>query len=170
MKRRLAGLAAASVLLAATAAARAEGPESAPEMRWYGYQALALDATAVGVFALGGAMIGSCHSAPCDGSLQALGLVSLVVYQFGGPTVHALHGHWPRPFYSGLVRFAPIAAALVLPERAVSRLVLPGVVGAIIFDDGFLAHEPVKRTPWLALVPTYESRYGTRGIAATGTF
>jgi hypothetical protein len=72
-------------------------------MRWYGYQSMVIDAARGQPVASGrredralwfGASPGQCGSnRPRESSGS-----SLVVYEFGGPTVHALHGHWPRPF------------------------------------------------------------------------
>jgi hypothetical protein len=172
MKRGLAGLAAACLLLAATAA-RAEEPEESPEMRWYGYQALALDVTAIGLVVVPSALAGcgfSSGSSGCDWrGVEVLGAFSLVVYQFGGPMVHALHGHWPRPIYSGLARLAPVVGSLLVSERAGPRMLVVGALGAMIFDDGFLAHEEVRPARF-AVVPTYDPIRRSRGLALAGRF
>jgi len=175
MKCPLAGLAGA-LLLVAGVPARAQEPAPKPEaMRWYGYQSMVIDAAAVSLALAGaaktelcvfGASPGQCGSNP---AAEIFWASSLVVYEFGGPTVHALHGHWPRPLYSAAARAAPLVGALLVSERAAPPILLFGVLGAMVLDDGFLAHERAGPSS-LALVPTVDPAHRGRGLALAGRF
>jgi hypothetical protein len=167
-------LAAGLLLLARSAAAEEPGP--GPEMRWYGYQLMVIDAAAVSLalagaakteFCVFGTQPGNCASTT---TAEIFWDLSLVVYEFGGPTVRALHGHWPRPVLSLMARSAPLVGSLVVSERASRPILLFGILGAMILDDGFLAHEPVKPPPKVTLVPTFDPVHGRRGLALAGTF
>jgi hypothetical protein len=175
MRRLLAGLAGA-LLLVAGAPARAQEPAPEPEtMRWYGYQSMVIDAAAISLALAGAAKTELCVFGTSPGQCTSNQVAdifwasSLVVYEFGGPTVHALHGHWPRPLYSAAARAAPLVGALLVSERAAPPILLFGVLGAMVLDDGFLAHERARPSS-LALVPTVDPVRHERGLALAGRF
>jgi len=161
--------------LAAPSRAAAQTEEEAPIMSWYGYQSLALDGTAFVLSMVGVSKIEWC---PFGGPSEACGsdnraanrylVGAVLLYGLGGPTVHALHGHWPRAGFSLMARAAPFLAPLLLPQDRAGGFFALGALGAIILDDAFMAHEPAK--PLFSVVPTYHPLTRTRGLALAGTF
>jgi hypothetical protein len=115
-------------------------------------------------------LIGSCAYG-CGTSREAelLATFSLVVYEFGGPIVHAVHGHWPRPLFSAIARAAPVLGAALVSDRAARPILISGVLGAMILDDAFLAHEPAPPSR-VAVVPTWDPVRRRAGLALAGSF
>jgi hypothetical protein len=104
------------------AAEQADAPST-----WYGYQTLAVDASATAIMGLSLAQKGS--------ALPALGVLT---YAVGAPIVHIVHGH-------GYKAFGDLALRLAAP-------VATGFVGAII-GGATVSHNDTN--PFAALGPLY---------------
>ena len=161
-----AGVAAGQTLAAAT-----ETPV-ATEEHWYGWQTMIADAGAVGLTAAGFGI-----AAAADGRSKAgvnVVYAGLGAFVFGGPIVHAAHGHWAKAGGSLALRLGlPVllwAAAFSAglgscddPDGGCGAEVLgafaglAGVVLAVWLDAGLLARErvaaPVRSQPIVAFTP-----------------
>ena len=155
---------------------------------WYGWQTLASDAAASGLFF---AAAKSGHGNLDDGAGTTLSLLSAAVYLAGAPTVHLLHHRSLRALGSFGLRIAlPVVGGMLGSATAtcppptgdygncgVGELVLGAGVGfvlAIALDAGALAwDEPKRKEPSSArwgLGPTISSD-GKRGeVRVFGTF
>jgi hypothetical protein len=56
----------------------------------------------------------------------------------------------------------------LVSDRAAPSLLLSGVLGAMILDDGFLAHEPAPSSR--SVVPTWDPVRRRAGLALAGSF
>ncbi|MGC4088148.1 MAG: hypothetical protein QM756_09655 [Polyangiaceae bacterium] len=144
-------------------------PLESVEHRWYGWQTLATDGAALGLFTLSIAATEMRDSS----TSEVLGVMGAAAYVAGGPTVHFAHGHVGKGFGSlGLRVGLPVAGALTataiarpcggdfgcIGEAALGFLL--GGVSAIAIDAAVLGHEEVVRprqgltaTPVVAATP-----------------
>jgi len=160
-------------------------PATAPETRWYGWQTLLADVGAVTL------TIVAATSAGHDDDAAALraALIGGSAFLFGGPIVHAAHGHWDKAGYSlglrvglSLVGAATGAAigdsecgqyqfdheGCAATEGAVGLLV--GATLAIIVDAAAFGRDTIPdragRTASIAFTP----RRGGGGLSLIGRF
>ena len=134
-------------------------PEVLPT-RWYGWQTLTADASAVGMLGLALALDdGSGYSS----GPPALVLASLGTIVFGGPAIHAAHGHWSKAGFSLALRLgAPLlgwAVGFGLGQEPCGQYMydhegcatgyaaigaLFGLVTAVALDAALLGREQVR--------------------------
>jgi hypothetical protein len=106
-------------------AARADEPAAPPPAGWYGWQTLASDGTAIALLVAAGYLDDAKYTSSSGQTYGTLSNVALgagfAVYVLGGPTLHALRGHWDK--FGG-----SLAARLVLPVAGTLVGVLAGTV------------------------------------------
>jgi hypothetical protein len=172
--RPLGGLALAALLALATPSrAAAQEPAPAPEMSWYGYGPLAIDSAAMLVALVGLANIKPCNPPdPCPNNTEGRAWLAIAggSYLLAGPLIHLRHGHDARAAYSLLARAAPLLGTLLVSDRAAKPIVLWGTIGAIILDDGFVAHEAAAARGGQLVVPMVDPVGRGGGLALAGGF
>jgi hypothetical protein len=140
--------------------------------RWYGWQTLLVDASAVGLLATANAWSSS--------RLQSAQLTAAVgLYAFGGPMVHwALHGRGLAGVgdlglrvvlvYGSAALFGVLASGSSSSESnvALGGVVFGAVLGGVtasIIDATAISREPLEGPPRLSLVPLVTPQ--ARGLA-----
>jgi hypothetical protein len=165
-----------------------EAPAPALEQRWYGWQILAVDgaADALAIVTVATHTGGTYPATLAGYSLAAGG------YLFGGPIVHAVHGHGWRTLGSfGLRLGAPLGGALLgllsgvvgthpsgLDEGGLATLFLGvvglsvGVIAAQVLDPVLLGSEdlprPRRATVTLRVIPQVDAH--SVGLGVVGGF
>ena len=124
---------------------------SVPKTRWYGWQIIPIDATALGVIAV--------ELALGEDAVPALGLIALGAYAVGGPIVHLVHDRPMAALGSFGLRVGMPAVGALLGSAGENckddkctggwPTVLGGLVGALTamsLDVTLLAHVPISMT------------------------
>jgi hypothetical protein len=152
--------------------------------RWYGYQTLLSDFLSTTLFAAGVATFdlrfdigggGQRRSGSSDVPGMLL-LAGMTGYAFGGPAIHAAHGHRVNAGYSLGLRVGSVAAAAgiatAIDDPAVGPFVLLSApLVAMILDTGLLAHETVPaEAPTVSLAPAYDPKQRSGSLALVGSF
>ena len=138
-----------------SAPARAEpdfGPSGAT--RWYGYQLVAVDLAALTLF--GASQPDKRHEdcMDCGGAWSSVTsssvgrIAALTLYGAGGPSLHAVHGHWDKAGLSLGLRAAPWLIGLGMHESGSrDRVTVLGSLLAMLLDWALLAHETPATPP-----------------------
>jgi hypothetical protein len=154
--------------------------EIAPR-RWYGWQVMSADAVAL---ATAGSVALLTDAA--DGDAGSIGgAVFATGYALGGPTIHALRGHYGRAAGSLALRVGgPLLFGLAgyhldtsdtddagddLGDSARIGVVI-GTAGALLLDWTALAYEPVDRPREASVVPTAVAHRGGFALGLAGHF
>lgn len=167
---------------AAADESRSHAPDEPMKSRWYGWQILATDGTAVALLTV----------PAVSGSVAAI-YPSLGIYAFGGPVIHAAHGRWGIAALSfGARALIPIGSTLggmAIDEGLNGGGELAGLVGSFVgmfvglssamaLDASALSWERVPQvsssscpTPCVAWQPTARVRpTGDVDVGVVGTF
>jgi hypothetical protein len=172
--------------------ARAEAP-SGTETTWYGWQTLALDATAIALWGAAAAFDDARYASPSYSTYGELSDAAIaagfVVYLLGPPLLHLGHGNGEKVATSLLLRLGlPIAGALV--GGAVGRAALgsggdadvpyplaAGIVGfvaggiaAMAIDAAVVARKPVACRSAPAIQPVVVPLAGGARFVLAGRF
>lgn len=155
--------------------------EPTTQRRWYGWQTLTTDASAIAVAALAATLDGNATAQP-----PAIG-IALGTYLLGGPLVHAFHGQGGKAGGSFAVRLLapvtlgglawaasqcnPIADGDMCSLGTVVATIGGAALGAVVasvVDAAAIAHEDVpKRT---SLVPVVQMSKDGGSVGLAGTF
>ena len=163
-RRVLAPLANTTESSRATLLAQTQPPIA--ERRWYGWQTLLADATAIGVGVAG-----------ANQNSLTLGLGGLGLGLLATPTIHAAHGHWARAGASlGMRAAVPLFGYATLQAGGglgaaggAIALTAAGAIAAALVDAAVLAYdkvEPNKPSIQLTVSATRESA----SVRVLGTF
>lgn len=111
-------------------AAQLAAPPPATATRWYGWQTLAADVGAVALtFALGANVDDS-----NEGAVVGTAILGTTAFLFGGPIVHAAHGHWEKAGISLALR-----GGLALLGGAIGAGIGADACGQYQYDHEFCA-------------------------------
>jgi hypothetical protein len=153
--------------------------------RWYGWQILIADAGALGFTALA---LGASAAHSSDAAALPPLAVAAGSFVFGGPVVHAVHGHWGKAGGSlalrvGLPLLGWLAGAGVGQGSChynydhegcwvgyAALGLLAGGVAAMIVDDALLGHERVTASPRSQASVAFTPSRDGGGLSVVGRF
>ena len=151
--------------------------------RWYGYQTVISDVLSTSLLFAGAASMDICISpfgrpqGGCHNEVPTLLILGgMAGYIFGGPVIHAAHGHWNRAAYSLGLRVVPVAAAIGIGAAFDAGESTPWLVGgtvltAMVLDSALLGYETVALDkPKVSVAPSYDPRSRGGSLVLTGTF
>ncbi|HMF39352.1 MAG TPA: hypothetical protein VKQ32_01600 [Polyangia bacterium] len=177
-------------------AARADEPAAAPasgETRWYGWETMASDGTAIALWAaaayLGDAKYTSGSFQTYQDMANLTAILGVGAYVLGGPVLHAQRGNWNSFGGSLVVRLGLPAAGILVGVLAGAAACGPGIddevpcpvvggmlgvaagaLAAMIVDSAVLAREPVERDRGASVQPLVVPTSGGASFALAGRF
>jgi hypothetical protein len=95
-------------------------------------------------------------------------------YTFGGPVIHAAHGHWDKAGYSLGLRVAPVAGAIGIGSALDAGEATPLLVGGaaltgMVLDSALLGYETVAvDAAKVSLAPHYDTNSRTGSLVVIG--
>ena len=101
-------------------------------------------------------------------------LGGLAGYTFGGPVIHAAHGHWDKAGYSLGLRVAPVAGAIGIASALDAGGATPLLIGGaaltgMVLDSALLGYETVAvDAPKVSLAPYYDTKSRTGSLVFIG--
>jgi hypothetical protein len=185
---------AAAIVMSAPSARAEGGTEEAPIIhsarfayeapttvrRWYGYQTVISDFLSTSVFFSGAASFDLCISVfgpdrTCHNEIPAMLILGgMAGYTFGGPVIHAAHGHWDKAGYSLALRVVPIAGAIGIGSALDAGGATPLLVGGaaltgMVLDSALLGYETIAiDAPKVSLAPYYDTKSRTGLLVVIG--
>ena len=193
IRRRRAGWSIVLAFIAVAGAGRAARADEPAAARWYGWQTMASDGTAIALWAaaayLNDARYTSSHFQTYDSLSNVSIALGFGVYALGAPILHARRGNWDSFGGSLLVRLGlPVAGALVgalagaascrdggedeVPCPVVGGMfgIAAGGLAAMIIDAAVMAREPRKGERSAFVQPLVVPTSGGAAFSLAGRF